>query len=257
MEFLELSESIFQKWVNKDFKGYDSYMLKYFQLDYCPEPYLLLKGKVDSYNSKTLYFLTTNPGRGEDYQHINSVNKDVLSSELTYKENSKMLSSIYLKSINNVKGKINKKASDRIKDMLKIGEDFDNIIQIETFPLHSESLPINHKLKIVNNYNNKSKFTFTYLESLKSYLLDKNVIAISSWNDEWFNFQKGIIMLPESAKEATLCTKMGQPTGKFVNGFLNSNIKGLTKIQGNNNLPAESGKNIILKELTKLKGEFS
>jgi hypothetical protein len=79
------------------------------------------------------------------------------------------------------------------------------------------------------------------------------VLAISSWNDEWFNFQKQILLLPENAKEYAICLRDEKPTGKFVSGFVNNKFKGLTKIQGNNNLPAETGKNIILKELSKLK----
>jgi hypothetical protein len=98
MTFLELCESIFQKWLKQDYNGYDDYLLKYFQLDYCPEPYLILKGDINNDSNKTLYFLTTNPGNGENYQHITSLNQNVLSSKLSYKENSKKLSDIYLKS---------------------------------------------------------------------------------------------------------------------------------------------------------------
>lgn len=251
--YLEYCEGIWNGWLNE--KGSEEDELReYFDLQYCPEPYLRFIKNNES--TKQIYFLTTNPGQGFDQQERTIVlnGKSIIKSNMTYENTSKNLADYYKENL--IKG-----SKYRIDHMEYLSQKcgYDNFIQIESIPYHSKNIiKKDDLLKLIKNGDSSIN---NYIDKVKEYLSDKNVIAIQAGNSEdikkltdWNKLQSSLIGMDiEKSKYVSL--KVNDKNKDTIGMYIekqNGSIKILCIRAGQNDLPGSNGCDIIANEYSKL-----
>jgi len=238
----------------------DPIIEKSFEPKYCSEPYLRFTKEEDE-TSDSIYFLTTNPGAGFDLQERKNIleNKSMIKSDESYYSNAKNLADYYIKEL--ISG-----SKARIKHMEYLAKicGYDNFIQVETIPYHSENLPEKSKLvRLVRNGNNKIS---EYIEITKEYLMDKNVISIQAGNcrdikkmSDWSKLQCEIIGLDIDKSEciSTIKNEKKKDTGCLYIERKNNFIKALSLRAGANDLPGNGGCDIIANKYNIIKQKIN
>lgn len=187
-DYLEFCEDIYSKFIDGTIQKQDLNP-DIFQLDYCPEPYLIYGNP-----KKPLYVLTTNPGRGLDIQKRKFILKnksDPIKVWDEYGNNAQRLMEWYM-------ANLSESPLRRLKNQIILSEAIgaSGMVQVEAIPFHSPDLP--NKSRIVREIN-KNSFLNLYCSKLKIFLEDKMVIALTavstkssinenSLNSEWIHF---------------------------------------------------------------------
>lgn len=250
--YYDYCEKIWNDWLENKKKCDDNFE-KYFQYEYCPEPYLRFT-KSDE-KSEMIYFLTTNPGGGFEIQDRELVlkNKSIINCNDTYYNNSKYLAEYY--NSNLIGG-----SKNRIKHMIYLskGCGYNSFRQIESIPFHSKNLKDkNSMIKLMKGNN---RIISDYVDATKEYLKDKNVIAIQAVGyrkinelSNWIKLQCEIIGLDiNKSKYISICQKVNEDTAGIYIEKQKNCIKILSLRVGQNDLPSEEGCNIIGNEYKKL-----
>lgn len=241
--YINLCEELWANWkINNEFIKMEisNELFKHIHSAiHCPEPYLQFRNINETNN--TFFFLTTNPGNGDNMQLKSTIlsNTTVVKFNDDYKQNALNLGMFYMNS-NFLKGQ----ASKRIESMNNISNFFNcnGFMQMECFPFHSGNLP-NYKNEIIQLSKVEGTFINKYISSLKEYCVDKNIIAISAGNNpsktnlsNWAKFQCDIIGLSiEKAKCSVLkYSKKGNASVILLVDDSDGKFKGLYLTQGSN-----------------------
>jgi hypothetical protein len=202
-------------------------------MDYSPEPYFVLKkGK------NPLYLLLTNPGSGMEFQHISR------RDEIDYAEFEGKLAEVYT-SENFKNGKGSKIAYRRLMKSMDFAEylGFDSLVNVETFPFHSERLNKHIALNVIE----KSPTLKSYQTALKNFLIDKPVLIVSACSSkesisikslstsEWLMYQCGLAGINVDFIEITPLTSRNKKTTSAMFSYKNKHI---VLMMGSNNLPS-------------------
>lgn len=238
--YLNLCEEIWQNWKdNPNYYKQDLEGLSEIKFNFCPEPFLFFKAKSE--NENPLYFLTYNPGSEMEFQSYQNIkdSKSVVKFEESYNNNASLLGRYY---DDNLQGK---RAHDRINKMYQLAErlNYDCFMQLESMPFHSEKFP--SKEKYIELSNQEGNIANTYIKHLREYCLDKDIIAICAATKQqvnelnsWTKFMCDIIGLNLSeSKNIVLNNSVNGPTVSCFVDTSNGNLKVLSLVKGNNNLP--------------------
>ena len=231
-------ECIWDRWRADDFP-YSRFIKSKFNTKFLIEPYI-------SFNvgEEPLCFLLTNPGGGLDFQlkeNMRSASSPVSLAE-SYFTNSVSLGTHYSESLTGA-------ARRRLDGMQSLSKKcrLDGVLQLETIPFHSKSLP--SKNSLVGEVE-ADEFLFDYLEHLRGFLENKNVFILSAVSSQkkiggdsisknpWLSFQSKLINFdPETSSFLPLTEKNGEVTSCFLYEKKNSWCKGFILMMGGNHLP--------------------
>lgn len=219
-----------------------------FEMDACPEPYLNFG--VDLNSNNQLIFLTTNPGKSDEYQLFKNINSKIsfIDKKLSYKDNSINFAKYYEKNLVGT-------AKHRITHMFQFAESlgYKGFLQIETIPFHSKNLNKTNINSII--MNNKTLSEYNYL--LGKFIKDKNVIIISGADrtniyniPKWIKYQCNLIGLDISSSDIVeLVKKENNPTA--IAYVLNNSNKIKTAVlkMGSNDLPKKENQQPLINKL--------
>ena len=246
-DYIEFTEELHKKWI-VDRLELDEKVKKDFQVDYLPEPYLDF-----NCGENPLYILTTNPGGGMEMQKrdvivLNNSESGIVKDD-KYSDIAKKLANFY---IDILKGS---SAGRRIDKMLELASQshFDGIFQVESYPLHSATLP--NKKQFLKMMQNDSFFR-EYTDLLQKLLSNKTTIVISATssqksisvdnirNNVWLKWQSEMIGIDniDNVTLIPLVTKDDKITSAFLYEKQNDSVKGFILTMGSNNLPSDISK---------------
>ncbi len=242
MEYFVLAEKMWQDWKQGALEPLpNSFVSKTFNLNYLPEPYL----KYGT-GERAMYFLSTNPGALNPWQERNAIisgKSPNVNPNLKYDEISQNLANFYSSP------KFSKKSRSRIDKQIAIQNEMglDYMITYECFPLHSAALP--KKQVLINKLDD---FLSIYTKSLKKHIKGKSIIYVSAIgtresiskksikNNSWLLWVMGLIDMDfDNAKIFPLTNKKDKITSALLlEKKTNGVYKGITLMQGSNNIPA-------------------
>ena len=255
--YFDFCENIWDGWLNNQ-DVLEQVFEELFKLKYCPEPYLRFI-KANSKDSDLVYFLTTNPGAGDDKiqtREIFSKEDSIIKSDEPYHNNARKLADYYKK---NLKGTAKRRVNHMEYLAKKCG--YDNFIQIQSIPYHSGELK--HKDDLTELIKGSNNSISEYINITKKYLADKNVIAIQGGNglnigelNAWRKLQCEIIGLDiDKSEYITIVTN--EKNEDSVSMYIqkeNDTIKAICLRAGSNDLPGPAGCDIIANKFNQLKG---
>jgi hypothetical protein len=230
-DYIKFCDELHLEWKNHQFKD-DNILKNLFQLDYSPEPYFVLKK-----GNNPLYILLTNPGSGMDFQHIDN------HQDVNYQKFQEILSTRYTsESFRKQKGSA--PAYRRLMKSIELAEQlgFDSVINIESIPFHSETLPKSKALNAIN----ESSLLLAYLNALKIYLKEKPILIVSACGSKesistntilksnWLKYQcdlVGIKIDQLTIKPLTI------KNNKLTSALFSYKNKYMVLMMGSNNLP--------------------
>lgn len=244
-------ENIYQLFVSNQLQLSDGLMRHgIFQLEYVPDPYLIISGhreKLQTQPETFLHVLTTNPGQGVPYQKRGS---KCLRS--TYAETSDALLTKYREHFGSDKSRRNALVRIKAIEKLALCAGFDGVIQVEMFPWHS---PVFDKRLLPALRD--CELTASYFEALTDYLRDKQVLTVdavkttvpvsadSFRQSDWIIFKSDLIGFDFDAYELLPILhhkKRGHVTGAALRHQRTKNaVKVLFGVGGSNRLPGPEG----------------
>lgn len=245
IDYFDFCEGLWQDWLD-DRLELPPEASELFQLDYCPEPYLLFgDARPDS-----IHFLTTNPGGGMEFQHIDQVRRErsPVSSRATFQSNARVLADYYSR-------KLSGPARTRIGAMHDLAKDLGSagFVQCECLPFHSHSLPKNRSA--IESVSRTECLT-SYCSSLQAHLRSKCVMAISAvgsagditadaiGRSPWLQFKSEMMGFSPSAAKAFPIVNH-RSSDRMTGALLLSTDQGVWKaiflMMGSNQLPASEG----------------
>lgn len=243
-------ENLWQQWLLRELK-FPEFP---FQAGHMPEPYLRWKDGKDP-----LYVLTTNPGGGMEHQlreNILAGNSNIKPTA-SYAESAVDLARFYDKELDG------SNAGRRIKSMLLLalacGKD--DVFQVESSPYHSANLP--QKEKLINLALHDENLS-PYIEKLRNFLHDKDVVAVSAWGGQvnsetnipqlspWLLWQAELMGLrPQDAIPYSIVNNGKRDTGILLVDSSNGSLKSMYLVVGSNNFPSRKGLKMIADILIK------
>lgn len=167
--FRKFSENLWQDWL-ADRIVLPKAVTSRFLMSHAPEPYLRFGD-----GTKPLCLLFTNPGRGMPHQRRSQVlaGQSCLSAALTYYDNAARLAAFYTAQLPSGGASTRNKAIDSIRQLLR----YDHVLQFETLPFHSDSLPQKQLLpKLVS----RAPLLAEYADHLAKALSQQSVITLSA-----------------------------------------------------------------------------
>lgn len=241
----------------------DQGLAKRVDLDFLPEPYLPFSqsgnwGVTES--SNFLNVLLANPGQGLDVQRHESISSGRISGVsdgISYSAAASKIARFY-----ETYFQTNRKytpALRRFRKMhnLAIDAGYSAVLQLDTIPWHSYSLPAKISLPPLIS---KCDMTKKYCFLLREYLRDRSVISVDgagsrhaiskeTFHTPWMTFKADLMGLEiDTADFHPIIEKPGKITAAAIRHKHNGTIKVMYCVQGNNNLPSE----ISLSKLSKL-----
>ena len=230
--YMEFCQKLFEDWQKNNLNVSED-CKRLFQLEHIPEPYLNFK-----ISKNALYILNINPGSGmDDLQLRDKINEkkyiDVANrfGEFYLSDNFKKAGAAYRRNIR----------------ALQIASDngFDGFVNLETIPLHSNTLNKSVALKLVKS----EPILMDYTTLLKDFVSDKCVVVVAACssrysitkdtvsNNSWLDFQRDCIGLNlETSKLNPLVTK----DGKVTSAIISDRNKHILLMMGSNNFPANT-----------------
>lgn len=245
---------MWQDWL-KDRTVLGPELAKKFQLDHAPEPYLCFgEGK------SPLYLLLTNPGAGMDHQSRKDLKqgRGCINSRMSYAKASVALGEFYSRKakFRSAAARTRNEAAADLQRLL--GKDC--IIQFESIPFHSKSLPAKRKLpELIDS----SPLLKRYTQLLSATLRDKSVIAISAVgssqsisassvaSSHWLSWQATALLGidPSKLKCQPLAKKQGKVSSALVFQKLDEHVRGFILTMGTNSFPAPKRREMIARTL--------
>jgi len=249
--YIDLCESLWRDWLGESL-DVSSSIESTFDLQAAPEPYVLFNAGM-----QPVVFLLTNPGQTMSHQLQENVKKDdvgPLTRNINYATAAQNLGVHYQTELI----KPGNQAGHRIVRMLELSRlvGAHGVINVETCPFHSHSLP--NKMKLLKE-STQVGFMKTYVQSLQTYLTEKPVVIVSAVSSkeslhgetkvsEWLAWQAQIAGLNFAAASFTPLVKKGDKTtcGAFVStGVGVRATKALVLMMGSNNLPGDEGLKLL------------
>ncbi|MFN0020338.1 MAG: hypothetical protein ACKVP0_18930 [Pirellulaceae bacterium] len=252
--YREFCESLWQDWL-KDRIDLGPTLSTEFQLDHAPEPYL-----CSGEGKSPLYLLLTNPGAGMDHQRRQDVKqvRGCINARMSYAKASAALGEFYYRKaeFRSPAARTRNEAAVDLKRLL--GKDC--IIQFESIPFHSESLPAKRKLPELIDSSPHLK---RYAQLLSATLHGKTVFAISAVdssksisassvaNSHWLSWQATSLLGMDLSK--LKCQPLAMRDGKVSRAFVfqkvDEHARGFILTMGTNSFPAAKGRGIIARAL--------
>jgi hypothetical protein len=226
---------------------------KKFLMDHLPEPYL----QFETANNP-LYVLTTNPGKGREFQNRESIRSksSFISCGDQYIEIAFKLGEYY-------RNKLEGKPLNRIEGFLylakKIGND--GVVQLESCPFHSAKLP--NKTELIPYYETEPLLK-EYATCLQKSILNLNILALSAVNSKkdisvesitsnpWLEWQAHLMGFNfERVQSIPLTKKTTRVTSALIYSQEKSGLtKGFILMMGSNNLPHKNHLGPVVKVWT-------
>ena len=263
-KFRAYCESLWKEWLEGKLKSTPE-LEKRFLLDHVPEPYIqfldevINQSKKASRQTEPMYLLLTNPGGGRPEQHRDNIRKrrSVISPELSYDQISIELAAHYKMELQRER----KRAATRnaaIDDLRsKLGRNC--VIQFETIPFHSKSLPGKRKLAklitevpILTNYTAQLRVAIADLPVMAISAVDtsRSITAKSIEDSPWLAHQASVMgVRPKELEFTPLVGKNNVVSCALLVPRDRSNRKAFVLKMGSNDLPGEAGREIIVKKL--------
>ena len=251
-DYIELCETLWRDWLAESL-DVSPFIESTFDLQAAPEPYVLFNAGL-----QPLIALLTNPGQTMPHQLRENVKEDgvgPLTRNLDYATAAHRLGVFYQDELKNAAGA-------RIDHMLELSRlvGAQGVMNVETCPFHSRSLP--NKMKLVKE-SAQGGFMKTYVQSLQTYLAGKPVVIVSavsareSLHDEtkasaWPAWQAQIAGLDLATASFTPLVKKGKKItcGAFVSTGVGVGAKkALVLMMGRNNLPGTDGLRLLAKAI--------
>jgi hypothetical protein len=223
-----------------------------FQLDYAPEPYLRF-----GEGTKPFCVLFTNPGAGMPHQRRELVmsGKSCMGCQMPYREASIALAEFY-KQLPSGHAKRNIEAMDHIRQVLGA----DCIIQFESLPFHSGSLPrkaeipyIVERTEILNRYASVLAGALKNLSVMAlSAVSSRRPISKSSVSDSpWLLWQASLLgIVPARLTLIPLVETRGNTTSAFLCQRSPHGPRGFVLTMGGNTFPGTRGQEILAHALS-------
>jgi hypothetical protein len=215
-----------------------------FQSEYILEPYLRF-GK----GTKPLFILTTNPGEGRYQEQLRAnvvVGKSHLNISTSYYDASTILADFYDYNLTGA-------AATRIRKMKLLSEKSgaDCVVQFESLPFHSESLP---RKAIIPDLVGRTPALEDYVSKLTDALDTASVVTLSAVSTSrsidmetvkrspWLTWQASLLGVKTNSLELQKLVTKGKNqkvTCAFLHQEVNRHTRGFLLTMGSNNFPAD------------------
>ncbi len=225
-----------------------------FQLDYSPEPYLRF-----SDGTKPFCVLLTNPGAGMPHQHRDTIQagNSCIGLQMSYQQVSLALGRYYREQLPAGHARRNIQAMHNIKELLHA----DCIVQLESLPFHSGSLPRKAEIPAVVE---RTSVLSQYASALKDAMKSVSVVALSAVassrpissssiaDDVWLRWQAADLLGidPTGLLIEGLVEKRGKITSAFLYQRVARCTRGFVLTMGGNTFPGEHGQKRLARVLT-------
>ena len=245
--YLDYCEALWERWLNGRL-SLPPDVAKRFELEHAPEPYIRFgEGR------KPLYVLLTNPGKGLPHQRRGAIlaGRSCLTARRSYYEASLRLGDFYKE---NLPPKAARRKIEAMEDFKKlVGADC--IVQFESIPFHSPSLP--GKRRVLKLTEEVAEFK-DYTSALKTALSEVAVIAVSAVGSResistsslagsnWLRWQASLLGIdPNHVTSRTLLKKGGAITQAFLHQRVGRCTRGLILTMGGAPFPRKEGQEIL------------
>lgn len=227
-----------------------------FDLEFAPEPYLILGSSQSFHPKQYLHLLLANPGKGLKIQRPEAIRAGEIpdvTERIPYREVAGKIALHYKTyfaqhpSLEPALRRFNK------AEQLSAMSGYEGrVFHADTIPWHSHDLPSKNDLPFAIEH---CSLTNKYGEHLRSYLADKSVLSIDGMLDTsgaWLQYKAKLMGMDYSnAREVVIKRKDCKVTcAAYV-----FKADGVTKIQycvtGNNNLPDQAGLSILADQLVR------
>jgi hypothetical protein len=253
--YLEFCEALWSQWL-KGPLNLPPRISARFELEHAPEPYIRFgDGKVP------FYVLLTNPGKGMQHQRRDEIvaGKSCINRRMSYHDASLKLADFYSQHLRRGAARRKNEAMDSFKELVKA----DCIVQFESLPFHSPSLPGKRKLLALVK---TTALLNTYASVLTEAMKDVSVVAVSAVHSgqsistssiarsPWLTWQASLFGIdPDRLKLTKLLEKGGTITQAFVYQRVNQCTRGFVLTMGGAPFPSAEGRKILARTLASSK----
>jgi hypothetical protein len=245
--YLDYCEALWKRWLNGRL-SLPPDVAKRFQLEHAPEPYLRFGN-----GRKPLYVLLTNPGSGLPHQRRDTIlaGQSCINRRMSYYEASLRLGDYYQEELPP------KAARRKIEAMVAFRQlmNADCIVQFESIPFHSPSLP--GKRRVLKLTEKVAEFK-DYTSALKVALNEISVIAVSAVGSresistatiagsDWLRWQASLLGIdPNHVTICPLLKKGRTVTQAFLYRRVGQFTRGLILTMGGAPFPSDEGQEIL------------
>jgi hypothetical protein len=239
--YRDFCETLWSDWLADRLKWTD--VPRPFLLDHAPEPYLRFGN-----GTKPMCVLFTNPGKGMEHQRREVVvaGKSCITPEMSYWDASLALATYYLRCLPKGAAKTRNEALDHLKILLGA----DCIVQFESLPFHSHSLPGKARFpELVKASDLLGKYADSLAEALKNVSVvvlsavgsSASISVASVAASPWLQWQARSLLGidPRELEMTALVMKGGKVTSGFLYQKVGLFVRGFVLTMGGNTFPSK------------------